>query len=260
MTDDSDLLREIKLKPLFFEVLSFILRSGGPVQPTAIARSLERKLPSISRTLSSLERVGAVEARLEGRSKFYTIPTAKRRRIQAILKEPAGSLPRQFTRRGYVMHLEKQAIKELVTTRLQEYTVESEAEIRNTTIARRGAVPDIIIKQVLQGEEKRIGLELIMGSKGLERKDMLVRLFHLASALDYSDIQSLIFIIFGAIGERAERALGDIARERGNKFKVIRIGRIPARIDKHGTLVVEEDRLADDLLPKLAGTLRGIAT
>jgi hypothetical protein len=202
-----------------------------------------------------LERLGAVESTAEGRSKFYAIPASKRKRIDGMLKDAAGSLPRQFTRRGYVMQLQERVMKELIATHLSGYTVESDAEIQNTTMSRRGAVPDLIIRK--QGT--RIGLELVMGSAGLERKDMLMKLFHLVSALDYDDIQALILIVFGGTGKRAESAFEEITREKGNKFRVIRIDDIPARIDKQGALVIEEDRLGDVLLPRLAEALGDVA-
>jgi hypothetical protein len=181
---------------------------------------------------------------------------AKKSQVQALIKQKAGSLPAEFTKRGYVMRLGERAIHKLIASRLG-YQVETDDQIRGSMTSRWGAVPDFVIIK----KERRVGVELIMGSRGLERRDMLIRLYHLASTLRYGGIQAcagIIFIIFGEIGKRAQQTLEDIAREMGSRFQLIRIDKIPAKISEEGALIIEEKKLSDVLLPKLAEALTTI--
>ena len=46
-----------------------------------------------------------------------------------------------------------------------------------------------------------------MGPPAFERRDMLARIFLLASVLNYGEIEALIFVVFGDLPKRAEEAL-----------------------------------------------------
>ncbi|MGB9023182.1 MAG: hypothetical protein WCC94_07085 [Candidatus Bathyarchaeia archaeon] len=211
-----------------------------PLQPTALAKTLDRKLPSISRTLSFLVKSGLVQCKVEGRTRLYTVAASDRRRIEALIKEHAGSLPNEFTRRRYIMNLQERAITQLIQTHLQGYTVESSQEI------------------IIKREDRRIGIELKIGSPGLRRMDMLIKVFHLVSVLDYVEIQGLVLIVFGELPMRAEEALEDVKREKAGKFQIVQLDQIPAMIGDTGALVVEEETLAKTLLPRLVEALKAI--
>jgi DNA-binding MarR family transcriptional regulator len=251
---ESELAREMREKPLSFEVLSLIADSDQPLQPTAVAKTLGRKLPSISRTLSFLVKSGLVQCKVEGRTRLYTIVASDRKRIESLIKERAGSLPDEFTRRGYIMNRLESAITQLIETHLEGYTIESSQDIGDTMMRRRGAVPDIFVRK----GNRRIGIELKMGSPGLRRMDMLIKVFHLASVLDYGEIQGLVLIVFGEMPTRAKEALEDVKREKGTKFQIVQLDRIPARIGESGAVAIEGDALTDTLLPALTEALEAI--
>jgi hypothetical protein len=119
---------------------------------------------------------------------------------------------------------------------------------------RRGAVPDIFVRK----GNRRIGIELKMGSPGLRRMDMLIKVFHLVSVLDYGEIQDLVLIVFGEMPTRAKEALDDVKREKGTRFQIVQLDRIPAKIDESGAVTIQEDTLAHALVPALTEALEAI--
>src|SRR2546426_381958 len=152
----------IKSSTLAQEILSVILRSDSGVTVGTISQTLQKKQPSISRSLANLTRNGFLEVRSTGRTRAYRVRQDKEDQVRRILSDIFRT---QEKPSPFLVLAEEESVATSMFESLRKHPLEEEFLVtrRNTVTGRHlNHTFDLLI---LLRNKKTIGVNVVHGSK-----------------------------------------------------------------------------------------------